>query len=194
MIQCPLVSALAGTLIVAFPVITAESVTRIVIDVAGDVRVRFFDLCNLVQRNPAIFVTKVEDHRNLRRVVALGMDATAIERRCGGKAIAFASSKPADIATKTISNDTDFADTGNIIDSGLNVVLDAIIVEAAARVTALTKVFLTIAKFKTFFFAVKQGWCDGDVAVLGKFVDKVLDVLVYAKDFLNDDNATLSSS
>ncbi len=79
MVKCPLVSAFACTLIVAFPVVTAEAVSRVVIDVAGDVGVGFLDLSNLVQRDTAVFVTKVKDHGHFRCVIALGMDATAIE-------------------------------------------------------------------------------------------------------------------
>ena len=76
------VGAFAGALIEAFSFVAAETVSSIIIDKTGDVRVGFLNFRYLVERDAAILVAEIEDHRAFRRIAAFGMNTAAIEGRC----------------------------------------------------------------------------------------------------------------
>lgn len=85
---------LAGPFVVAFALVAAKSVTRIVVNVARDIRVGFLDLRDLIQRNTAVLVAKIKDDRAFRRRVLGGVNTAAIEGRGRGDALALGRGHP----------------------------------------------------------------------------------------------------
>jgi len=155
-IERPLVGAFAGALVVAFAVVAAEAVAGFVIDIAGDVRMGFLDVVNLAERDAAVIIAEIEDHRHFRSVFALGVDAAAIEGRRRRQAVAMTRRQPADIAAKAIADDADLARVRRFVYRGLNIGLDTVVIQAAAGFTAFLKIVLAVAQLKTLFDAVEQ--------------------------------------
>ena len=101
--------AFTSAFIVGFPIIAAETMTCVVIDVARDIRMGFLDFRNLVEGDTAVLVTEIKDHRTFRRSVFRCMDAAAIKGRCSRQPGALGRAHPGHGAAKAIADDADLA-------------------------------------------------------------------------------------
>src|SRR5215510_3915574 len=182
---------LRGGLVVAGALVAMETMRRVRIGIDLALRALPFDHLDVAHRDALILLAEMHLHRDLRLFVRELGDLAAIVGDRGGQASKPRRCQECDAASHAEADDGDRAFLLEFVNRRLSVLEHRIPIRTGNELARVGDLIRRVAALEALLAAIEQGRRDRGVAFLGEPVTDGANVMIDAKNLLNDHDSAL---